>query len=70
MHKDHEILSMISLLVLSACITVLEEEESFRDMERNSMQNSMEIQELRNCDLCARRFQTRKITECNTSQQN
>ena len=38
-----------------------EEEESFRDMERNSMQNSMEIQELRNCDLCARRFQTRKM---------
>ena len=35
--------------------------ESFRDMERNSMQNSMEIQELRNCDLCARRFQTRKM---------
>ena len=37
------------------------EEESFRDMEKNSMQNSMEIQELINCDLCASRFQTRKM---------
>ena len=29
-----------------------EEKESLKDMERNSMPNSMEIQELRNCDLC------------------
>ena len=36
------------------------EEESFRNMERNSMQNFMVIQELRYCDLCARRVQTRK----------